>query len=71
MNQFMLAIGIGIGFLALPFVAGIRLVRPTCRGLVERFGRYKRMAQPGFNWIIPGIDRLTWHELLYAISSAR
>jgi len=58
MDQFMLAIGIGIAFLALFFAAGTRLVRPTCRGLVERFGRYKRMAQPGFNWIIPGIDRL-------------
>jgi len=58
MDQFMLAIGIGIAFLALLFAAGIRLVRPTCRGLVERFGKYKHMAQPGFNWIIPGIDRL-------------
>ena len=58
MDQFMLAIGIGIAFPALLFAAGIRLVRPTCRGLVERFGKYKRMAQPGFNWIIPGIDRL-------------
>jgi regulator of protease activity HflC (stomatin/prohibitin superfamily) len=26
--------------------------------LIERFGKYKRLAQPGFNWIIPGIDRL-------------
>jgi regulator of protease activity HflC (stomatin/prohibitin superfamily) len=25
---------------------------------VERFGKYKHLAQPGFNWIIPGIDRL-------------
>jgi regulator of protease activity HflC (stomatin/prohibitin superfamily) len=40
------------------FLAGIRLVRPTSRGLVERFGRYRRLAQPGFNWVIPAIDRL-------------
>ena len=54
----MLAIAIGVFFLAMYFAAGVRLVRPTCRGLVERFGKYKHLAQPGFNWIIPGIDRL-------------
>lgn len=40
------------------FFLGIRIVRPTHRGLVERFGRYKRFAEPGFNWIIPVIDRM-------------
>ncbi|HNQ80901.1 MAG: SPFH/Band 7/PHB domain protein [Acidobacteriota bacterium] len=40
------------------FLIGIRIVRPTHRGLVERLGRYKRFANPGFNWIIPVIDRL-------------
>jgi len=40
------------------FVAGIRLVRPTHRGLVERLGKYNHFAHPGFNWIIPGIDRM-------------
>jgi Membrane protease subunits, stomatin/prohibitin homologs len=54
----MLTIAIGIFLLAMYFAVGIRLVRPTCRGLIERFGKYKRLAQPGFNWIIPGIDRL-------------
>ena len=44
--------------LLLYFALGIRLVRPTTRGLLERFGRYKRLAQPGFNWIIPWVDRL-------------
>lgn len=37
---------------------GIRVVRPTHKGLVERLGRYRRFASPGFNWIIPGIDRM-------------
>lgn len=38
---------------------GIRIVRPTQRGLVERFGKYNRFAQPGLNWVIPlGIERL-------------
>lgn len=40
------------------FVGGIRIVRPVERGLVERFGKYKRTAEPGFNWIIPGIDKI-------------
>jgi regulator of protease activity HflC (stomatin/prohibitin superfamily) len=54
----MLTIAIGVFFLLMYFLVGIRLVRPTSRGLVERFGRYKRLAMPGFNWIIPGVDRL-------------
>ncbi len=38
---------------------GIRIVRPTQRGLIERFGKYNRFAQPGLNWVIPlGIERL-------------
>lgn len=40
------------------FFAGIRIVRPTHRGLVERLGKYHRFANPGFNWIIPVIDRM-------------
>jgi regulator of protease activity HflC (stomatin/prohibitin superfamily) len=43
---------------ALVFFAGVRVVRPTSRGLVERLGRYHRLASPGFNWIIPGVDRM-------------
>ena len=50
------------GFVAVLVVvfllAGIRIVRPTHRGLIERLGRYQRFAKPGFNWIIPGIDKL-------------
>ena len=34
------------------------MVRPTSRGLVERLGKYKHLAMPGFNWIIPVIDRM-------------
>jgi regulator of protease activity HflC (stomatin/prohibitin superfamily) len=54
----MYAIAIGVLILVMFFSAGARIVRPTCRGLVERFGRYKRLAMPGFNWIIPGVDRM-------------
>jgi regulator of protease activity HflC (stomatin/prohibitin superfamily) len=41
------------------FLSGIRIVRPTHRALVERFGKYHHFAMPGFNWIIPlGIDKM-------------
>lgn len=40
------------------FAAGIRIVRPTQRGLIERLGKYRRFATPGFHWIIPIIDRI-------------
>jgi len=38
------------------FFLGIRIVRPTHRGLVERLGKYNRMASAGFHWIIPFIE---------------
>ncbi len=42
----------------LVFISGIKIVRPTHRGLIERLGRYKKYAKPGFHWIIPGIDKM-------------
>ena len=42
----------------LVFLVGIRIVRPTHRGLIERLGRYRRFAKWGFNWIIPIVDRM-------------
>jgi regulator of protease activity HflC (stomatin/prohibitin superfamily) len=40
------------------FLSGIRIVRPTRRGLTERLGRYNRFAPPGFHWIIPVIEKM-------------
>lgn len=37
---------------------GIRIVRPTERGLIERLGKYHRFAQPGFHLIFPGVERM-------------
>lgn len=42
----------------LVFLPGIRIVRPTHRALIERLGKYKRFANPGFHWIIPIIDHM-------------
>ena len=39
-------------------LSGIRIIRPTHKGLIERLGRYHHFAFPGFNWIIPFIDKL-------------
>jgi regulator of protease activity HflC (stomatin/prohibitin superfamily) len=43
-------------FVLLP--ASIRTVRPTDRGLVERFGRYNRFANPGIVFLIPYVEKL-------------
>jgi regulator of protease activity HflC (stomatin/prohibitin superfamily) len=40
------------------FFAGIRIVRPTSRGLIETLGKYTKYAEPGFHWIIPGIQKI-------------
>ena len=40
------------------FFWGIRIVRPTHRGLIERLGKYQRFARPGFHWVIPIIERI-------------
>jgi regulator of protease activity HflC (stomatin/prohibitin superfamily) len=40
------------------FFWGIRIVRPTHKGLIERLGKYHRFADSGFHWIIPMIEHL-------------
>jgi regulator of protease activity HflC (stomatin/prohibitin superfamily) len=44
--------------LILILVTGIRIIRPTHRGLVERLGKYNRYCDPGLHIIIPGIERM-------------
>lgn len=40
------------------FLVGIRIIRPTHRGLIERLGKYRSFANPGFHWVIPFIDKM-------------
>lgn len=47
-----------IGGLLFVFFSGVRIIRPTQRGLIERLGKYRKFALPGFHWIIPVIDRI-------------
>ncbi len=40
------------------FLIGIRIIRPTHRGLIERLGKYNRFANPGFQYVIPILERM-------------
>jgi regulator of protease activity HflC (stomatin/prohibitin superfamily) len=46
------------GIIIFLFLTGIKIVRPTRRGLVERLGKYHHFANPGFHWLIPIVDKL-------------
>ena len=39
-------------------IRAVKIVRPFQQGLVERLGRYKTTKQPGFNLILPFIERI-------------
>jgi len=54
----MYTLTITIIVLLILFLVGIRIVRPTERGLIERLGKYHDFASPGFHWIIPVIERM-------------
>ena len=45
-------------FVIIWFLIGLRTIRPREKGLIERFGKYKKTAEQGLHWIIPGIDRM-------------
>ena len=47
----------------LTFGAGVRIVRPTHRGVVERFGKYNRLVPPGFTWIIPVVETMMYRNV--------
>ncbi len=54
MNAYILIVGIVVFF----FIIGVRIIRPTHRGLVERLGKYHRFSNPGFHWVIPGVEKM-------------
>jgi len=47
---------IGLTYFIIPFVfiilSGIRIIRPTQRGLIERLGKYHHFAMSGFHFIL-------------------
>lgn len=55
---------IAISILVIIFAAtGIRVVRPFQKGLVERLGKYSRIADSGVQFIIPFFERMTMVDL--------
>src|SRR3989339_60997 len=40
------------------FLAGMRIVLPPHRAIIERFAIYQKLAIPCFHWIIPLVDQL-------------
>jgi len=38
--------------------AGLKIVSQYEKGLVERFGKFERMVEPGLRWIVPFIERI-------------
>jgi len=58
--QLIFIIGIAmlcVGLLVFVF-AGFRTVRPTQRGLIERFGKYIRTKDQGLTWILPMMEKM-------------
>ena len=53
-----IVVGAALVIIATLIIMGIRIIRPTHRGLVERLGKYNRFSSPGFHVIIPGIERM-------------
>jgi len=40
------------------FLSGIRIIRPTHKGIVETLGKFSNIREPGFNFIIPIFQRM-------------
>lgn len=61
----MLGITFGVlGVIVLILAAfGIRVVQQTHRGVVEQFGRFNRICQPGLNLIIPIIETMHYRNM--------
>ena len=59
-----------IVFLFFFFISGIRIVRPTHRGVIERLGKYKRFADPGFHWLIPIVEKMFLVNVTEQMSNA-
>jgi regulator of protease activity HflC (stomatin/prohibitin superfamily) len=54
---------VAIAVVVVFFLAGIRIVQPTYRGVIERLGKYHRFLKVGFNWIIPIIEHSKYRNI--------
>lgn len=48
---------------ALFIISGIRIVRPTHKGLIETLGKYTKTAEQGFTWIIPLVQTMVERDV--------
>jgi regulator of protease activity HflC (stomatin/prohibitin superfamily) len=46
-------------FLIVLVASSLRVIRPYEKGLVERLGKFYKQIEPGLNFIVPFIDRIT------------
>ncbi|MCK5022932.1 MAG: SPFH/Band 7/PHB domain protein [Candidatus Aenigmarchaeota archaeon] len=56
-NNFV-GVALGIIFLLIYLASSFKTVRPTQRGLVERFGKYIRFLNPGYTFVFPFVDQV-------------
>lgn len=40
------------------FISGFKIIRPTQKALVERFGKFYKYCNAGLTWIIPFVDQI-------------
>jgi len=60
-----------VGVFIIFVLRGIRIVRPTERGLVERLGKYQKFAEAGFHWIVPIVDRMVQVNITERIADVK
>ena len=53
-----LAIVVPLIVILYALVSSLRIVRPTEKGLVERFGKYQRFVEGGITLLVPFVDRI-------------
>ena len=47
-----------IFFIIFIILIGIRIINPRQKGLIERLGKFRKVADQGFHLIIPIVDRM-------------
>ena len=47
-----------VGLVLIMLIFGVKTVRPSERGLIERFGKYNRFADAGLQILIPFVERM-------------
>ena len=58
MSITLIVIGVVIVLILMVLYSAVKIVRPTQRGLVERFGKYNRFAPPGILFMIPVAEKM-------------